>query len=146
MIRKILLLCFLTAVTSLPIFNVLAQQTIQTVSGNGSDASVRTVKGSSSGGSGAIENPLGGSVNDINSLVVELLKLAAQIGAIVCVFFIIYAGFLFVKAQGAEAEITKAKSVLLWSVIGAAVLLGASAIAEMIKGTVEGVTNIKLPS
>ena len=84
--------------------------------------------------SNAINNPIGPSNMDINQLVVELLKIVAQLGAIVCVFFIIYAGFLFVKARGNEAEVTKAKSVLLWSVVGAAVLLGASAIAEVIKG------------
>ncbi|MEI6480563.1 MAG: hypothetical protein WCO12_03540 [bacterium] len=95
--------------------------------------------------SNAINNPIGPSNMDINQLVVELLKIVAQLGAIVCVFFIIYAGFLFVKARGNEAEVTKAKNVLLWSVIGAAVLLGASAIAEVIKGTVESVTNIQLP-
>ncbi len=97
------------------------------------------------GSNNAINNPIGPGNMDINQLVVELLKIVAQLGAIVCVFFIIYAGFLFVKARGNEAEVTKAKSVLLWSVVGAAVLLGASAIAEVIKGTVESVTNIRLP-
>lgn len=100
---------------------------------------------SNSGGSASIENPIGSNNMDINALIVELLKVVAMVGGIVCVFFIIYAGFLFVTAQGKEAEITKAKTTLLWSIIGAAVLLGASVIAEVIKGTIEGVTNIKLP-
>lgn len=89
-------------------------------------------------GSATIENPLG-TGKTITVLIADILKIIAQFGAIVCVFFIIYAGFLFIKAQGDPAELTKAKSVLLWSVVGAAVLLGASVIADLIRGTVNSV-------
>lgn len=95
--------------------------------------------------SNSISNPIGPQNMDLTTLIAQLLKIVAMIGGIVCVFFIIYAGFLFVVAQGKPEEIQKAKTTLLWSVIGAAVLLGASVIAEVIKGTVEGVTNIRLP-
>ena len=89
-------------------------------------------------GSATIENPVGPRT-DIMTLVGNLLKLIAELGAVVCVFFIIYSGFLFIKAQGEPAELSKAKSVFMWSVIGAAVLLGASVIAELITGTVQSV-------
>ncbi len=87
--------------------------------------------------SATIDNPLG--VKTIPELITVLLQLVARIGAIVCVFFIIYSGFLFIKAQGQPAELTKAKNIFLWSVIGTAVLLGASVIAGLIQGTVESV-------
>ena len=96
-----------------------------------------------SGGS-AIDNPLG-NTNSITALVVKLVTLAAQLGGVVCVFFIIYSGFLFVKAQGKPEEIETAKRTLLWSLVGAAVLLGASVIANVIKSTVESVTGSSLP-
>lgn len=90
-----------------------------------------------------LENPLGPNT-DLRVLIGKILKLVAELGAIVCIFFIIYAGFLFIKAQGNETELTKAKSVLLWSVVGTAVLLGASVIADLIIGTVESVTGQRI--
>jgi len=89
-------------------------------------------------GSATIVNPLGPNT-DLMTLIGKLLQIVAEIGAVVCIFFIIYSGFLFIKAQGDPAELTKAKSVFMWSVIGAAVLLGASVIADMIVGTVDSV-------
>lgn len=88
-----------------------------------------------------LNNPLGAGTT-LPVLIANLLKLVAQIGAVVCVFFIIYSGFLFIKAQGEPAEITKAKSVFFWSIIGTAILLGAAVIAELIKGTVNSVIGI----
>lgn len=50
---------------------------------------------------------------------------------------LIYVGFLFVKAQGKEEELRDARRALLWTVIGALILLGSQAIAMGIKATVE---------
>jgi lysylphosphatidylglycerol synthetase-like protein (DUF2156 family) len=86
-----------------------------------------------------IQNPLGPQNQTLIALIGNLLKLAAQIGAVFCVFFIIYSGFLFIKAQGKEDELTKAKSVFFWSVVGTAILLGASVVADLISGTVNSV-------
>ena len=94
-------------------------------------------------GSNCITNPLEGT-SDITSLVTKLVKVAATLGGVVCVFFIIYSGFLFVKAQGNPEEIKTAKNALLWSVIGAAVLLGASAMSTAICTTVNEVTGSSL--
>jgi beta-lactamase regulating signal transducer with metallopeptidase domain len=91
--------------------------------------------------SATLDNPLGAGTT-LPVLIANLLKLIAQIGAVVCVFFIIYSGFLFIKAQGDPGEITKAKSVFFWSIIGTAILLGAAVIAELIKGTVNSVIGI----
>ena len=49
---------------------------------------------------------------------------------------IIYSGFLFVAARGNSEKLTKAKDTLLYTIIGAAILLGAWAIATMISSTV----------
>jgi hypothetical protein len=49
---------------------------------------------------------------------------------------IIYCGFLFVKAIGKPEEIKKAKDALLYTVIGAAILLGAWTIAQLISDTI----------
>jgi hypothetical protein len=89
-----------------------------------------------------IENPIGNGTT-IPILIGKLLKIVAELGAVVCIFFIIYSGFLFIKAQGDPGELTKAKNTFLWSVVGAAVLLGASVIADIIVGTVDSVINKK---
>ena len=49
---------------------------------------------------------------------------------------LIYVGYLFVVARGVPGEITKAKDALLWTVVGALILLGAQAISLGIQATV----------
>ena len=55
------------------------------------------------------------------------------------VLAVIYAGFLFVKAQGNSGELEIAKNALLYTVIGGALLLGAFVIATAIKQTVNDI-------
>ena len=62
-----------------------------------------------------------------------------MIGVPIIALAIIYAGFLFVTAQGNSEKLTKAKKTLLYTLIGAALLLGAVVIAEAIKGTVNDI-------
>lgn len=83
---------------------------------------------------GKICNPIG--VNSINEFVKTLLEGMIKIGIPIVALAIIYSGFLFVKAQGNPEEITKAKQALLYSVIGAVLLLGSWAIAQLITETV----------
>ncbi len=59
------------------------------------------------------------------------------IAAVGVVIFIIYAGFMFVVAQGNEAKITAAKSRLLWALVGAGILLGAVGISQVVQNTVD---------
>ncbi|MFA5838389.1 MAG: TrbC/VirB2 family protein [Candidatus Paceibacterota bacterium] len=83
-----------------------------------------------------LKNPLG-NTNTLPDLIQKILKdIVNPIGAVVIVFFIIYTGFLFVKAQGKPEEITKVKEILLYVIIGAAIILGANLIALAIKGTI----------
>ena len=86
---------------------------------------------------GKIVNPLGGNGPDtIPAFIKILLQGILKIGIPIIALAIIYCGFLFVKAQGVPEEITKAKDALLYTLIGAAVLLGSWAIAELIANTV----------
>ena len=80
-------------------------------------------------------NPLTG-INSVPDLVIALLKIAMSIGIWVAVLFIVYSGFLFIKARGSEAELKKAKSTFLWTVVGTAILLGAYVIALAVQGTI----------
>ncbi len=88
---------------------------------------------------GKICNPLGqNGPNSLPLLIQHILTGFLQIGIPVVALAIIYSGFLFVFARGKEEKLTEAKSALLYAVIGAAVLLGAWTIAQIISSTVLG--------
>lgn len=47
-----------------------------------------------------------------------------------------YAGYLFVIAQGNPSKIEEARSALLWAVVGGVIVLGANVIYGVINGTI----------
>lgn len=73
----------------------------------------------------------------ISDFIVTLFDLIVYIVTPLIAVFLMYAGFLFVSAKGNETQITKAKMVLLWTCVGAAVILGAKAFAIAIEGTID---------
>ena len=80
-------------------------------------------------------NPLK-SGTSLTGLLSDILKFFIEIGAIVVVLMLVFVGFKFVAAQGNAGEIEKARGMLLWTVIGALILLGAQAIAMGVQATV----------
>ena len=95
-----------------------------------------------SGGTGTnitttINNPLGNKITDIPSFIKALINIVLVVGIPIVALAIIYTGFLFVSAQGNPEKLTKAKNSLMYTLIGAALLLGAFVIAEAIGKTVE---------
>ncbi len=85
-------------------------------------------------GSGKICNPI--AANSIPDFIQTFLIKALELGIPVIALAVIYCGFLFVAARGNSEKLTKAKAALLYTLIGAAILLGAFAIATLIKNTV----------
>ncbi|MEK7060349.1 MAG: TrbC/VirB2 family protein [Patescibacteria group bacterium] len=81
-----------------------------------------------------IENPIASKT--IIDFIQKILEGVIKIGMPIIVLAIIYCGFLFVSAQGKPESIKKAKDALLYTLIGAAILLGSWAIAQLIKDTV----------
>lgn len=86
--------------------------------------------------SGKICNPLSGRADSIPELIQKILIGVLKIGIPLVALAIIYCGFLFVAARGNSEKLSKAKDALLYTLIGAAILLGAWAIAELISDTV----------
>lgn len=82
-----------------------------------------------------IKNPL--QVDDVQSVINTVIEWLIQIGAVAVVLAIVYAGFLFVAAQGKPEEINKAKTTLFWTIIGAMILLGAQVISSVIENTIK---------
>lgn len=84
--------------------------------------------------SAKLGNPLGSGT--LVGFLEKILKVMVDVGWPILVLAIVYTGFLFVKAQGKPAEIEKAKTAFLWTVVGGMVLLGASILATAISGTI----------
>ncbi|MEX2052539.1 MAG: hypothetical protein WD991_02510 [Candidatus Paceibacterota bacterium] len=85
--------------------------------------------------SGKICNPLSGSTT-VDGFIKKFLEGAIKIGIPIIALAIIYSGFLFVAARGNPESLTKAKDTLLYTLIGAAILIGSWAIAKLISETV----------
>ena len=101
--------------------------------------------GSNSGdGSGSnlvefsIKNPFKSGVGDSMYVLIKNImdEIILPIGGVLCVLAFIYAGFLYVTAQGDEKQITKANTALLNAAIGTAVLLGSWVLATAICKTI----------
>ncbi|MCX6754902.1 MAG: hypothetical protein NTU81_03700 [Candidatus Nomurabacteria bacterium] len=84
-----------------------------------------------------ITNPLGKNIDSIPKFIEAVINIVLIVGIPIVVLAIIYTGFLFVKAQGNPEEISKAKNALMYTLIGAALLLGAFVIANAIGKTVD---------
>ena len=84
---------------------------------------------------GIFKNPL--KADSLTDLLAAMLDVVVQVGLVVIVFFIIFAGFQFVTAQGDTGKITKAREALVAVLIGSAIVLGSYAIASALKSTVE---------
>lgn len=89
------------------------------------------------GGGLRFDNPLGKGNDSLAGLLDKVLKVIIMLGAIVVVFFYIYAGFKFVWARGDAGAIKEATLTLTWTTVGAMVILGAQVISAAISGTVQ---------
>lgn len=92
---------------------------------------------STGGGAGGVTNPL--SFKTLQAFFEALLKFLAMLAVPFIVFMIILTGFKFVTAQGKPAELETARKMLLYTLIGGMLILGASIIASVIKGTVDSI-------
>jgi hypothetical protein len=114
---------------------------VTTTTGSG-NAPVTTTTGSGNAGgcdAGTLCNPL--KVNSIEELVLTIINVILVFLLPVIILYIMYAGYLFVTAQGNPGEISRARNALLTALIGGVIVLGARAILEVVKGTINAVTN-----
>lgn len=91
------------------------------------------------GGSIAFPNPI--KSPSLQCLISDILKIVANLGAVIAVFFIIYSGFLFITAQGDTKKVSDARNTFLYTIIGTAILLGAWGLSSIIATTIGKVTN-----
>ncbi len=84
----------------------------------------------------AVKNYLKEPYRSVPGLINAVLELIVQIGSVVLVIAVVMAGFQYVKARGNPGEIEKAHQTILYTLIGAAIVLGAFVISEGIQATV----------
>ena len=95
--------------------------------------------GSTPAGVTQIQNPI--NVSSFSDFIAEVLGILLKIGIPVVAAFIIYSGLMFVLARGNATELEVAKQRFLYTLIGAALLLGAWTIAQVISATVTALTS-----
>jgi len=81
-----------------------------------------------------LENPL--AVSSLEQLLEALISVVIILATPVIVFFVIYAGFLYVTARGNAEQVTQANRALTYAIIGAVIILGAFAITTIVKNLV----------
>lgn len=80
-------------------------------------------------------NPLGDkSIGDIFLAILDIIMVFA---VPVILFFLVWAGFLYVTAQGNEEKLNKAHRALLYAIIGGLLVLGAQVLLYTITNTIE---------
>ena len=89
-----------------------------------------------------ITDPL--KVKSIQCLLAKIFQLAVNVGALVAVGYIIWAGFLFVSAGGDKKQVEAARNTLFNAIIGTALIVGAWVIATVIANTISEVTTNKV--
>ena len=85
----------------------------------------------------SIPNPLKGGASDLASLVRVIAQWIFNLAIPIAVVMIVYAGVLFLMAQGSEQKVTKAKDVLKWAVVGLAIILIGSGFITLIQSVLE---------
>ncbi len=89
--------------------------------------------GGTTDGASFLTNPI--SSTSVSGLLTKLLDLVVQIGVVVVTLGIIYAGFLYVTARGNTSKVSKAHETFYLTIIGAAIVLGAFAITQVVGET-----------
>lgn len=85
--------------------------------------------------------------NTLYSLLDAILQAIILLIFPIVVLLLVYTGFLFVVAQGNASKIEAAKKALLWTIVGALVVLGAKALSLAIEATVREIeTGSTLPA
>lgn len=90
----------------------------------------------SDSGSTRLLNPLG-EINSVEALLGALLAVVQVLAVPIIVFFIIYAGFLYVTARGNAEQTEKATRALLYAVVGGVIIIGATVLATIIGNLVD---------
>ncbi len=74
--------------------------------------------------------------DDIGAILLALFEIILRVGALIAIGFVIYAGFQLMLAQGEPDRIKGARSTIINALIGLVITLLATAIVNLISGTI----------
>ena len=85
-----------------------------------------------------LQNPL--NYPDLQSLIFGVINIVLKFAYIFIALSIIWGGFKLIAAQGKPEKIKDAKKGLTWTLIGAAIVIGANVIASVLQNTINSLT------
>jgi len=85
----------------------------------------------------SLESPLSRDIITIEGLLTTILNVLLVLAVPIIVFFLIFAGFTYVTAQGNPEKIKTATRSLTYAIIGGVLILGGVAISEIIASVVQ---------
>lgn len=77
-------------------------------------------------------------VKSVSGLIVKIIDFLIPLATVFAVFMLIWAGFLFVTAQGNQTKLDAAKKNFLWTIAGIAVIMASQAIVTYITDILGG--------
>jgi hypothetical protein len=129
----------------LPSALALAQNNGSSGGLNGSSGGTNGSSGGLNGSSGnsiTLQNPLGSNgPQTLCGLIKKIVDVVVAVGFPFAVFFIVYAGFLFVWARGNPVELAHARRNLMYTVIGLMIFFGAWLLTQVIANTLNSIGN-----
>lgn len=84
-------------------------------------------------------DPLSSSISTVPDFFRAIIEILLVFAIPFVVFFIVWAGFLYVTARGNPQKIAQAHSALLYAIIGGLLILGANLLLDIITNTVDQV-------
>jgi uncharacterized RDD family membrane protein YckC len=84
-----------------------------------------------------LENPL--RVTTIEGLLRAIIAVVLVFAVPIIIFFIIYAGFLYVTARGNEQQVQQATRALLYALVGGLLILGAYVLIQIIANLIAAI-------
>ncbi len=80
-----------------------------------------------------LTNPL--KSNSIEEFLLKIIDILLIFALPLIILYIMYAGYLFVTAQGNPGKVTEARTALLWAVVGGVIVFGAKIIVTVVQNT-----------
>jgi heme/copper-type cytochrome/quinol oxidase subunit 2 len=84
-----------------------------------------------------LQNPLGSNVTSLAGLIQTFVDLVSYILILFAVLMLVYTGLQYILAQGNSERIKELHKQLLWIVIGAAIVIGARLIVDIVINTLQ---------
>lgn len=106
--------------------------------GTNSGGTSQNSKSGGSSGSGTAVMPNWFGVSSVSGLIMKIVNFAIDIAIPIAVVMIIWAGFMFVTAQGSEEKINRAKKNLVWTITGLAIIVSSQLLVGYINEIMTG--------